>query len=130
MAEPCILLIEDNADDAFLASRIIRKIRAEKIVVVRDGEEATDLLLSMAEDGSCQLITLVFLDLKLPKMNGLDVLQAIRNNPKLQALPVLVLTSSDNDADQERCRGLGVIDYLFKPMTVDRLERALDKLKS
>ncbi|HJV35747.1 response regulator [Geomonas sp.] len=129
MAEPCILLIEDNADDAFLASRIIGKLCAEKIVVVRDGEEASELLLKMVEDGSWQLIRLVFLDLKLPKMNGIGVLQTIRNNPKLQGLPVLVLTSSDNDVDQERCQQLGVIDYLFKPMTAERLQRALGKIK-
>jgi two-component system, response regulator len=58
------------------------------------------------------------------------VLQTIRNNPKLQGLPVLVLTSSDNDVDQERCRQLEVIDYLFKPMTTERLQRALGKIKA
>jgi CheY-like chemotaxis protein len=125
MSEPCIILIEDNPDDAFLASRIIAKVCPERIVVVRDGEEALGTLLGMAEDGSYRQIRLVFLDLKLPKMNGIDVLQAVRANRYLQGLPVVVLTSSDNDQDQERCRELSVIDYIFKPMTVERLQRAL-----
>lgn len=127
MAEPCIVLIEDNPDDAFLAERIIRKVLPEKVVVLRDGEEAINGLLRMAEDGSFRLVRLVFLDLKLPKLTGIDVLQAIRSNRVLRNLPVLVLTSSDNTLDQEKCRELGVIDYIFKPMTVERLQLALTR---
>ncbi|GFO53738.1 response regulator [Geomonas sp. Red276] len=125
MSEPCILLVEDNADDAFLASRIVRKVCSERIVVVRDGEEALDLLKEMEKDGSHTLVRLVLLDLKLPKLSGLDVLKMIRRSPQLRDLPVVVLTSSDNHLDQERCRELGVIDYIFKPMTADRLKLAL-----
>ena len=125
MANSCILLVEDNPDDAFLASRIIGKVSSDQIVVVRDGEEATELLLKMAEDRSYRQIRLVLLDLKLPKINGIDVLQTIRSNPVLRNLPVVVLTSSDNDLDQERCRELGVVDYIFKPMTTERLQRVL-----
>lgn len=129
MSEPYILLIEDNPDDAFLASRVIGKVCGERIVVARDGEEASHLLLSAAEDGSYRDIRLVLLDLKLPKIHGIDVLRAIRGNRLLQGLPVVVLTSSDNDMDQERCRELGVLDYIFKPMNAERLKQALSRHK-
>jgi len=125
MAESCILLVEDNPDDAFLASRIIGKVSSDEIVLVRDGEEAIELLQRMAQDQSYRRIRLVLLDLKLPKVNGIEVLQMIRKSSVLVGLPVVVLTSSDNDLDQERCRELGVLDYIFKPMTTDRLQRLL-----
>ena len=125
MEESFILLIEDNPDDAFLAGRIIGKACTDKILVARDGEEATELLQRMALDGSYRRIRLVLLDLKLPKISGLDLLQTIRDNDRLRSLSVAVLTSSDNEIDQERCSELGVLDYIFKPMTVQRLQRLL-----
>ncbi|GAW66404.1 histidine kinase [Geoanaerobacter pelophilus] len=125
MAESYILLVEDNPDDAFLASRIIRKVCSDEILVARDGEEASELLQRMTGDGSYRLIRLVLLDLKLPKISGLDLLQAIRKSDELHSLSVAVLTSSDNEMDQERCFELGVLDYLYKPMTADRLESLL-----
>jgi two-component system, response regulator len=69
----------------------------------------------------------VLLDLKLPKISGIEVLQTIRSTPELRDLPVAVLTSSDNDVDQERCRELGILDYIYKPMTVERLQRVLSR---
>ncbi|OGU07365.1 MAG: histidine kinase [Geobacteraceae bacterium GWC2_58_44] len=129
MAESTIFLVEDNPDDAFLVSRIIGKVCSETIIVARDGEEATNLLQGMAADGSYRQIRLVLLDLKLPKINGIEVLQAIRNSDPLRDLPVAILTSSDNDTDQERCRVLGVLDYIFKPLTADRLQRVLSLTK-
>jgi len=129
MAESYILLIEDNPDDAFLASRIIGKVCPEKILLARDGEEASELLQRMALDESYKQIRLVLLDLKLPKISGLDILQAIRSSAELRTLSVVVLTSSDNDLDQERCRELGVLDYIFKPMTADRLKSVLVRKK-
>lgn len=125
MAKSYILLIEDNPDDAFLASRIIGKVCSEKIIVARDGEEANLMLQRMEHDASYKQIRLVLLDLKLPKINGIAVLQAIRSSAVLRALPVAVLTSSDNDTDQEKCKELGVLDYIYKPMTADRLQRVL-----
>ena len=129
MAQSYILLVEDNPDDAFLASRIIGKVCPDRILLARDGEEASELLNRMAEDESYRQIRLVLLDLKLPKVSGLDVLQAIRNSARLHDLSVVVLTSSDNDLDQERCRELGVADYIFKPMTADRLQQVLAREK-
>ena len=127
MKESYILLVEDNPDDAFLASRVIGKVCADRIVVARDGEEATELLQRMAQDGSYRRIRLVLLDLKLPKINGLDLLQTIRSDDRLRSLPVAVLTSSDNDIDQEKSWQLGVMDYIYKPMSADRLLRLLKR---
>lgn len=127
MAKSCILLVEDNPDDAFLASRVIGKVCSEEIVVAKDGEEAIALLKRMAEEGSYREIRVVLLDLKLPKIHGLEVLQSIRSNPVLAGLPVVVLTSSDNELDQQRCRELGVLDYIYKPMSAERFRSALSR---
>ena len=127
MRDRYILLIEDNADDAYLAMRVIGKVCSDKVIVARDGEEAVDLLKKMAAEDAYRQIRLVLLDLKLPKVSGIEVLESIRASTVLSTLPVAVLTSSDNDIDQERCRGLGVLDYIYKPMTVDRLQRVLNR---
>jgi CheY-like chemotaxis protein len=129
MADSYILLVEDNADDEFLASRTIGKVCTQKILVARDGEEAIQLLHKMAKDSTYLQIRLVLLDLKLPKISGIEVLQCIRASSLLRDLQVVVLTSSDNDRDQEKCRELGVLDYIFKPMTSDRLQRVLARHK-
>ena len=125
MKENFIVLIEDNADDAFLASRVIGKVTRDRVMVARDGEEAALLLKRMAADAAHQQVRLVLLDLKLPKLSGIEVLEIIRATPALRDLPVAVLTSSDNDQDQERCRELGVLDYIYKPMTAERLQMVL-----
>lgn len=127
MAQSYILLVEDNPDDAFLVSRIIGKVCSDEIIVARDGEEAIGILQSMADDATYKQIRLVLLDLKLPKINGIEVLQSIRKSDVLRRLPVVVLTSSENDVDQETCRGLEVIDYIFKPLTAERLQRVLSR---
>jgi two-component system, response regulator len=129
MKERYLILIEDNADDAYLAMRVIGKVCTDKVMVARDGEEACDLLRKMAADSAGKQVRLVLLDLKLPKMSGIEVLELIRATPELRQLPVAVLTSSDNDLDQQRCRELGVLDYIYKPMAVDRLQRVLSRDK-
>jgi two-component system, response regulator len=129
MIDRYILLVEDNADDAYLAMRIIGKVCSDKVIVARDGEEAVNLLKRSVADRALGQIRLVLLDLKLPKVSGIEVLQGIRDNPVLRRLPVVVLTSSDNDLDQERCRELGVLDYIYKPMTAERLQLVLARGK-
>jgi len=129
MEDRYILLIEDNADDAYLASRVIGKVCTDQIIVARDGEEASDMLQKMVGDAAQTRIRLVLLDLKLPKISGIEVLQTIRSTPELRNLPVAVLTSSDNDLDQERCRELGILDYIYKPMSAERLQRVLNRNK-
>lgn len=127
MNDRFILLIEDNADDAFLAKRVIGKVCSDTVIVARDGEEASELLHKMARDEAHSKIRLVLLDLKLPKISGIEVLATIRATPALCHLPVATLTSSDNDLDQERCRELGILDYIYKPITADRLSKLLSR---
>lgn len=129
MSESFIFVVEDNSDDAFLVSRIIAKVCSEVVIIARDGEEATDILMKMAEDKSYLRIRLVLLDLKLPKVSGIEVLQTIRESALLHDLPVAVLTSSDNEYDQKRCRELGILDYIYKPLTTDRLQQVLSQEK-
>lgn len=119
-----LVLIEDNPDDAYLAMRVIDKLCGEKVIRARDGEEALDLLRRLCAE-SPELIRLVLLDLKLPKVDGIEVLRVIRQSPALSCLRVAVLTSSEDEGDQERCRELGIEDYLFKPLTLVALKRVL-----
>ncbi len=127
MAQSFIMLVEDNPDDVFLACRIIRKVCTDEILVARDGEEASELLRRMEQEGVHDRIRLVLLDLKLPKISGLDILRFIRDNERLNLLSVAILTSSDNETDQETCWELGVVDYIYKPMTADRLRTVLSR---
>jgi two-component system response regulator len=108
-AEPVtVLLVEDNPDDRELTLSALAGV-APRVVLARDGVEALDYLL-----GRAPLPALVLLDLKMPRVDGLQVLQVIRSDPRLAALRVVVLSSSDEERDRERCRQLGVTDYLRK----------------
>ncbi|MBJ6723393.1 response regulator [Geomesophilobacter sediminis] len=119
-----LVLVEDNPDDAYLALRVIEKVFPEKVIRARDGEEALVLLTRLAAEG-IELVELVLLDLKLPKVDGIEVLRSIRSSMELKGLKVAVLTSSEDEGDQERCRELGIADYLFKPLTVAALIKVL-----
>jgi CheY-like chemotaxis protein len=129
MAIRFILLVEDDADDAYLSMRVIEKFCSDKIIVARDGEEANDLLQKMADDATLKWVRLVLLDINLPKISGIGVLQTIRSTPVLRNLPVVILSSSDDDIDQQRCRELGILDYICKPITVGRLRGVFSRAK-
>ena len=108
-----ILLVEDNPSDVFLTKRALKKIEAAySLVVATDGVEALEFL---NLDHGRQLPDLVLLDLKLPKIDGLQVLQQIRANERTRALPVLVVTSSSEESDRARARELGANSYTVKP---------------
>ncbi len=105
-----ILLVEDNPDDRDLTIRALRKNRVvNEIVVARDGSEALVWLFDekRAAAGHASLPTMILLDLKLPKVNGLEVLAAIRENDRTRNLPVVVLTSSDEERDMGESQRLG-----------------------
>jgi two-component system, response regulator len=115
-----ILLVEDNAHDVELTLHAFEKRNLGKRVhVVRDGQEALDYLLGDGEyawrKGAPQP-RVVLLDLKLPKIDGLEVLRAIRRDPELHSLPVVVLTSSREDRDLVESYELGVNSYIVKPI--------------
>lgn len=126
-----ILLVEDNQDDLELALRALRKHHvANTIHVVRDGEEALDFLFSRgnyANRGSANL-KVILLDLKLPKIGGLEVLKQIKENPRTQMIPVVALTSSREQEDMLRGYRYGVNSYLQKPIEFEAFEEMMRKL--
>lgn len=129
---PVILLVEDNADDELLTVRAFKKSNvANQIMVVRDGVEALDWLFSRgdhaARDASLQP-QVVLLDLKLPRMDGLEVLKNIRADKRTAILPVVVLTSSKEDEDVLRSYELGANSYVRKPVEFERFVEAVKNL--
>ncbi len=116
-----ILLIEDNEDDVFLMRRALKKSGlAWSMQVATDGQIALDYLAgagAFADRTQFPIPALVFLDLKLPYMDGFDVLAWIRSQPALAEIPVVILTSSPEERDQKRATELGARAYLIKPPT-------------
>jgi two-component system response regulator len=127
-----ILLVEDNPDDQALLLRAMKKNHlANEIVVANDGAEALDYLFGRGafegRDISVQP-ELVLLDLKLPKIGGHEVLQAMRNDPRTKYVPVVVLTSSVEDADMIRSYDLGANSFVQKPIDFEEFVEAAAKL--
>jgi two-component system, response regulator len=130
MAEKFILLVEDNPDDEELTLRALRKV-ANEIVVVRDGSEALEFVFgtgSFAGRDTERLPAVVLLDLKLPKLSGLDVLQRLRADPRSRLLPVVVLTSSSEDEDMLRSYRFGANSYVRKPVEFASFANAVTQL--
>jgi two-component system, response regulator len=132
MKEKFILLVEDNADDEALTIRALKRnnIRNE-VVVARDGSEALNYLLGRgAYEGrdTSVLPQIVLLDLKLPKLDGLDVLRAIRGDERTKRLPVVILTSSKEDKDLLSGYELGANSYVRKPVDFTEFAEAVRQL--
>ena len=122
-----ILLVEDNADDEQLTLRAMRQSEIPNIIrVARDGAEALEYLFGPASGN--RLPDLVLLDLKLPKIGGLEVLERIRSEDKTKALPVVVLTSSDEERDIVKSYNLGANSYIRKPVDFDEFIDAVRQL--
>lgn len=123
-----ILLVEDNPDDeeltriAFAESRLLNEV-----VVVRDGAEALDYLLDPGGEGH-PLPSLVLLDLKLPKVDGLEVLRRLRQAPRTRLLPVVVLTTSKEESDLINSYNLGCNSYIRKPVVFTDFIEAVRQL--
>ncbi len=116
MSKCKILLVEDNADDEILCLRALKKNNiTSEVFVARDGAEALDYLFVENGDTS-ELPHLVLLDLKLPKINGLQVLARLRANPRTELLPVVMLTTSIEESDLVESYKLGVNSYIRKPV--------------
>jgi CheY-like chemotaxis protein len=126
-----ILLVEDNQKDIDLAlAALAENELADEVIVVRDGEQALDYL---CQRGNFRLRArgnpaVVLLDLKLPKVDGLEVLTQIKSDPQLQMIPVVMLTSSREDADVASSYQRGVNAYVVKPVTFSRFVDALREL--
>jgi CheY-like chemotaxis protein len=112
-----ILLVEDNPRDEELTLRALKKCNvANPVVVARDGVEALDYLFARGAHVDREIPQVVLLDLKLPKVDGLEVLKAVRANAGTKLIPVVVLTSSVEDHDLVRSYGLGANSYVRKPV--------------
>lgn len=126
-----VLLVEDNPNDVELTLTAFEEHHlANEIVVVRDGAEALDYLFRRGPhaDRLPGNPAVVLLDLKLPKVNGLEVLEVVRSEPGLRALPIVVLTSSREEPDLVRCYELGVNAYVVKPVDFGDFTRAVGNL--
>ncbi len=132
MIEVEILLVEDNPRDAEMTLRTLRKGNlANKVVHVKDGQEALDWLFcagAFAGRDVSQRPKVVLLDLKLPKLDGLDVLRAIRADERTRTLPVVVMTSSNEQRDLIKSYELGVNSYVVKPVDFDSFSQAVLEL--
>lgn len=128
-----ILLVEDNPDDEFLALRVVKNHFGNgAIVVVRDGAEAIAYLSGTANQAFCPMTPtpdLILLDLKLPKVNGLEVLLHIGSDEKLRDIPVAILTSSDNPDDMRLSMEYGARFYLSKPLDSRQFRKVLQELR-
>lgn len=133
MRDKVILLVEDNPDDEILTLRALKRNNVlNEVVVARDGVEALDYLFgkgTYAGRDTSVMPQLVLLDLKLPKIDGLEVLRRMRADDRTRLLPVVILTSSKEQQDMLDGYGLGANSYVRKPVNFEQFVRAIEQLK-
>jgi two-component system, response regulator len=126
-----ILIVEDNPNDAEMALRALKKNNlTNQILLVGDGEEALDFIFAKGKFAG-RIKTrpkIILLDLKLPKIDGLEVLRVIKSDPETKIIPVIVLTSSKEEADIMKSYQLGVNSYIVKPVDFDKFVDAIREL--
>ncbi len=127
-----ILLVEDNPQDAELTLYALEKHKvANRIVNARDGAEALEYMFATGRYGDRrpeELPRLVLLDLKLPKVDGIDVLQKLKSDPRTRAIPVVMLTSSREESDIIESYRLGVNSYIVKPVDFEQFTAAVQQI--
>jgi two-component system response regulator len=132
MNKKIILLVEDNPDDVTLTMRALKKSNImNEIVVARDGVEALDFLFGTGQYAGRDTKTnpqVILLDLKMPKLDGLEVLRRIRADARTQPLPVVVLTTSSEDRDRIESYKLGANSYVRKPVDFNQFVEAVQQL--
>ena len=132
MAEDSIILLaEDNSDDIELIKRMLEKNRiGNKLIVIQDGEEVLDYLFRRGpyKGREYELPSLILLSLNLPKLGGVEILKKIRQNQRASSIPVLVLIAHETEKKMIEDAGLEVEGYIQKPLSLETLERAVEKL--
>ena len=132
MSKKIILLVEDNPDDELLAIRALKKNNiSNEVVVARDGVEALDYLFGTGAHAGrdmSEMPQIILLDLKLPKIDGLEVLRRLRNDQRTKLLPVVVLTSSKEEQDLTESYSLGANSYIRKPVDFAQFTEAIRQL--
>jgi CheY-like chemotaxis protein len=124
-----ILLVEDNPDDVEITRRALEKGRViNDLIVARDGQEALDIL-SAAKNGEARCPGLILLDLNLPKVDGREVLEKIKADPKLKRIPVVVLTVVTREEDVVRSYDLGVNTFISKPVGFQEFIKVVTTIK-
>ncbi|OQA28580.1 MAG: Response regulator rcp1 [Chloroflexi bacterium ADurb.Bin344] len=128
-----IMLVEDNPDDITLAKRVFRKCNlTDNVVVTRDGVEALEYLLKKDEDDDDRSISdlpaVILMDLKMPRMDGIETLKVLRSSRKTAFIPVVMLTSSDEERDIRQCYQCGANSYIRKPIDFDRFSEVMQLL--
>lgn len=122
-----VLLIEDDSDDESLVLLALRQNRwAERIDVLRDGAEAAEYIQTTGDPGNGDLPRLVFLDLKLPKVSGLELLRQLKTHPRWQNIPVVVLTSSLREHEVQQAYALGAESYMLKEVDFTNFKRSVN----
>jgi two-component system, response regulator len=134
MKDKVILLVEDNPDDELLTLRALKKSGVQnEVVVAHDGIEALDYLFSSGPHAGrdpAVMPQLILLDLKLPRVNGLEVLKRLRSDERTRLLPVVILSSSRERRDMLDTYGLGANSYVRKPVNFEQFVRAIELLRS
>ncbi len=128
-----VLLVEDNLTDAELTIRELKKHHlANNLIHVKNGEEALEFIFGTGRYATSRDISfppkLVLLDIQMPKVNGIEVLQQIKSDERTRSMPVVILTSSKEDPDIKRCYELGANSYIVKPVNFDRFTQAIHSL--
>ena len=127
-----VLLVEDNASDAEMTIRALKKNNlANHLLHVRDGAQALDFIFAEGEYSGMEMVNIpkvILLDIKMPKVNGKEVLRKIKSDPRTNKIPVVMLTSSDEDPDINECRSLGVSAYVVKPVGFDEFYKAISEI--
>ncbi len=122
------ILLVDNPDDVELTLRAFKKHNlANEIIVAKDGEEALNILLPQKKENA-ELPDLILLDLKLPKVDGLEVLRQVKGNPETKPIPVVILTSSREEKDLMESYHLGVNSYIRKPVDFEQFTEVVIQL--
>jgi two-component system response regulator len=127
-----ILLVEDNSSDAEMTIEALKTSSlANKLLHVKDGAQALDFIFAEGEYADRpieQKPRVILLDLKMPKVNGIEVLQKIRADERTKTIPVVMLTSSKEDPDIKKCYDLGVNSYVVKPLAFDEFQKAISEV--